>query len=70
MQKNYPNYILPKTLDVLNEIKEKNGNTAPSESHLNGMKVSGLIFRYARNIIINVIAEVGDGHAHFPAKTC
>ena len=39
MQKNYPNYILPKTLDVLNEIKEKNGNTAPSESHLNGMKV-------------------------------
>ncbi|KAL5253206.1 hypothetical protein ACHWQZ_G013102 [Mnemiopsis leidyi] len=42
MQKNYPNYILPKTLDLLNELKEKSGNTAPSESHLNDMKVSAL----------------------------
>ena len=40
MQKNYPNYILPKTLDLLNELKEKSGNTAPSESHLNDMKVT------------------------------
>ena len=42
MQKNYPNYILPKTLDLLNELKEKSGNTAPSESHLNDMKVKNV----------------------------
>eukprot|EP00116_Pleurobrachia_bachei_P002099 sb/3462361/ len=42
MQKNYPNHILPKTLDVLNEIRAKSSNAAPTESHLNDMKVSAL----------------------------